>query len=174
MDIAYAPEAWHDFYIMTGGAAAALTGLVFVAVSLHLHAVLGNPFHRGRAESTLLALMTVVLLSGAVLIPGQPTAALGGEVVLIGLASPSYSVWGMVHLVRRHRVGSTVELVVGPSIEVVVGLVGASLAILGGVSLIGGTGGGLWLLLPGAAIALGSSVWNAWRLMVDVAADPQP
>jgi hypothetical protein len=34
-------------------------------------------------------------------------------------------------------------------------------------------GGGLWLRLPGAAIAFGSSVWNAWRLMVDVAAERQ-
>jgi hypothetical protein len=29
---------------------------------------------------------------------------------------------------------------------------------------------GLWLLLPGGAVALSSSVWNAWRLMVDVGA----
>jgi hypothetical protein len=163
MNPAYQPEAWHDFYLMVGGAGAALTGLIFVAVSLHLRLVLRDPWHRGRAGSSLLALMSTVLIAGAVLIPGQPLAALGIEVVLIALISPAYSVWGMIHLPRSHRIARSVELAVG--------LVGTSLAVLAGITLIAQAGGGLWLLLPGAAIAFGSSVWNAWRLMVDVAAD---
>jgi hypothetical protein len=32
----YQPEQWHDFFVMVGGAAAALAGLVFVALSLNL------------------------------------------------------------------------------------------------------------------------------------------
>jgi hypothetical protein len=165
MNPAYEPEAWHDFYLMAGGAGAVLTGLIFVAVSLHLRPVLRDSWHRGRAGSSLLALMSTVLIAGAVLIPGQPLAALGIEVVLIALISPAYSLRGMTHLPRSHRVGRSVELVVG--------LIGATLAVLAGMSLIAQVGGGLWLLLPGAAIALGSSVWNAWRLMVDVAADDE-
>jgi hypothetical protein len=34
----YRPEEWHDFFVMLGGAAAVLTGLVFVALSLNLPA----------------------------------------------------------------------------------------------------------------------------------------
>lgn len=163
MDPAFQPEVWHDFYLMVGGAGAVLTGLIFVAVSLHLRTVLRDPWHRGRAASSLLALMSAVLIAGAVLIPGQPLAALGLEVAVIALISPSYSVRGMTHLPRAHQAGRSAELAVG--------LIGAALAVLAGISLIAGVGGGLWLLLPGAAIALGSSVWNAWRLMVDVATD---
>jgi len=33
-------------------------------------------------------------------------------------------------------------------------------------------GGGLWLLLSAGATALGTAVWNAWRLMVEVATEP--
>ena len=54
-------------------------------------------------------------------------------------------------------------------VEIATGMVGGILAIAAGLSLALHAGGGLWLLLPGAAIALGSSVFNAWRLMVDVA-----
>lgn len=163
MNPAFQPEVWHDFYLMVGGASAVLTGLIFVAVSLHLRTVLRDPWHRGRAASSLLALMSAVLISGAVLIPGQPLAALGLEIALIALISPAYSVRGMTHLPRAHQARRSAELVVG--------LLGVALAVLAGVSLIAQVGGGLWLLVPGAAIALGSAVWNAWRLMVDVAAD---
>lgn len=150
---------------MAGGAAAALTGLIFVAVSLHLRAVLRDPWHRGRAGSSLLALMSVLLISGAVLIPGQDPTALGLEVALIALASPAYSVRGLAHLPGRDRLG--------PSLELLVGMAGSAIAVAGGISLVVRWGGGLWLLLPGGAIALGSSVWNAWRLMVDVAAEDE-
>ena len=36
-------EAWQNFYVMAGGAAAALVGLILVALSLHLRAILGHP-----------------------------------------------------------------------------------------------------------------------------------
>ena len=165
MDPTFQPEAWHDFYLMVGGAGAVLTGLIFVAVSMHLRIVLRDRWHRGRAGSSLLALMSTVLIAVAVLIPGQDLAALGVEVIVIALASPAYSIRGMAHLPPSDRLGRSVELVAG--------MVGALLAVLGGASLIVQAGPGLWLLLPGAAIALGSSVWNAWRLMVDVATDDE-
>jgi hypothetical protein len=165
MDAAFRPDAWHDFYLMVGGAAAALTGLIFVAVSLHLRPVLGDPWHRGRAGSSLLALVSVLLISGAVLIPDQPLPALGVEVGLLALASPAYNVRGLTHLRRERRLDLGVELAIG--------LCGAALAVLSGISLILETGPGLWLLLPAGAVALGSSVWNAWRLMVGVAIDDE-
>ncbi|MGA8923146.1 MAG: hypothetical protein WB682_08365 [Candidatus Dormiibacterota bacterium] len=31
----YRPDQWHDYFITVGGASAALTGLVFVAMSLN-------------------------------------------------------------------------------------------------------------------------------------------
>jgi hypothetical protein len=153
---------WHDLYVMAGGAAAVLTGLIFVAVSLHLRPMVTDRWLRGRAESSLLALMTVVLMAGAVLIPGQSVTVLGAEIVVLALASPVHSLRGLRHLPAGHRVGLSVELGIG--------LVGALLAIAGGIVMVLGRVDGLWLLLPGGAVALSSSVWNAWRLMVDVGA----
>jgi hypothetical protein len=42
MDAAYDPGAWHDFGVTLGTASAALLGLVFVVVSLHLRAVVDS------------------------------------------------------------------------------------------------------------------------------------
>ena len=42
MDAAYDPGAWHDFAVAFVSASAALLGLVFVVVSLHLRAVVDD------------------------------------------------------------------------------------------------------------------------------------
>jgi len=49
----YQPGQWHDFLVMVGGGAAALTGLVFVALSLNLNVVTQDATHRYRAIGTL-------------------------------------------------------------------------------------------------------------------------
>jgi hypothetical protein len=52
----YRHEEWHDFFVMVGGAAAALAGLVFVAMSLNLATIFQDPTHRFRAIGTLAGL----------------------------------------------------------------------------------------------------------------------
>ena len=37
---AYQPELWHDLFVAIAGAVAALTGLIFVAVSINLEQIL--------------------------------------------------------------------------------------------------------------------------------------
>jgi hypothetical protein len=165
MDVSYEPAAWRELYLMIGGAAAVLTGLIFVAVSLHPTPVLADRYMRGRAESSLLALMVVLLISGAVLIPEQPVWLLGVEVAILAIAPHSSGLRGLRGL--RHLRAPRQQRIV---VELLVGLAAAALGFLAGVSLVIHWGGGLWLLLPGGAIALASSVWNAWRLMVEVAA----
>src|SRR5215472_10346042 len=83
--MAYNPAYWHDFYVMTGGAAAALTGLLFVAMSLHAREIMENRFYSDRAIGTLMSLASQLILSGAVLLPGQPIWLLGVEVEIAAL-----------------------------------------------------------------------------------------
>src|SRR5207253_4894095 len=78
-------ERWHDFYVMSGGAAAALAGLLFVAMSLHARTVMSNLFYRNRAVGMLTSLTTQLLLSAAVLVPDQPVRLLGAEVAAASL-----------------------------------------------------------------------------------------
>ena len=62
-------EVWRDFDVMAGGAAAALTGLILVAVSLHLKEILGHPLHRDRAFTSLQGLVTLLLVAAIALTP---------------------------------------------------------------------------------------------------------
>src|SRR6266480_13049 len=43
------PAAWQNFYIMIGTANAAITGLLFVALSLHLKQILAHAVYKPRA-----------------------------------------------------------------------------------------------------------------------------
>jgi hypothetical protein len=56
---------------MVGTGAAALTGLVFVAMSLNVGAIKGDTAHRYRASGSLTGLASVFVLSGLVLMGGQ-------------------------------------------------------------------------------------------------------
>ena len=78
---------WHDYFVMVGGGAAALTGLVFVAMSLHLSDIASSPAHRHRARTILTALTDVFVRCGLVLMGGQTARAVGVElfVVLVGV-----------------------------------------------------------------------------------------
>jgi hypothetical protein len=66
---AYAPETWHDFFIAAAGSAAALSGLIFVAVSINLPAILaeekkiGSSYLTGRALESLVGLLIVLGIS---------------------------------------------------------------------------------------------------------------
>src|SRR5579864_2566671 len=83
--MAYETSAWQNFFVMTGGAAAALTGLLFVAMSMHAKAIMSNRFYSNRAIGTLMSLTSQLLLSGAVLLPGQSVTLLGVEVEVVAL-----------------------------------------------------------------------------------------
>src|SRR2546430_8766313 len=67
----YGEAGWHDFFLMVGGGAAALTGLVFVAMSLHLDQIALNAAHRHRARPVLTGLTAVFIRCAPILMAGQ-------------------------------------------------------------------------------------------------------
>src|SRR2546423_4584125 len=67
----YGEAGWHDFFLMVGGGAAALTGLVFVAMSLHLDQIALNAAHRHRARTVLTGLTAVFIRCALILMAGQ-------------------------------------------------------------------------------------------------------
>lgn len=159
---AYAAEQWHELFVMAGGAAAALAGLLFVALSINLDRILAGVGLSRRAAETVILLAALLLLSVFVLTP-QPTAALGWETLVTGLV-----VLGELadRLVRHVKTASPTGFSrVVPA--VIVGAVGLP-AVVAGVSLLLGSGGGLYWLIVALVMGFAGALTNAWVLMVEI------
>jgi hypothetical protein len=78
---------WHDFFIATAGASAALTGLIFVGVSINLSRILEVPKLPSRAFISLMLLLTILIVSLLLLVPSKSTESAALEILIIGLAS---------------------------------------------------------------------------------------
>jgi hypothetical protein len=82
----YNAAEWHDYFIVVGGGAAALTGLVFVAMSIHLDQIALNAAHRHRARTVLTGLTAVFIRCALVLMGGQSGQAVAVELIGVLLA----------------------------------------------------------------------------------------
>src|SRR5229473_4162966 len=76
-------SSWHDYFLVVGGGAAALTGLVFVAMTLHLEEITKDPVHRHRARSILAGLTAVFIRCALVLMGGQNAQAVAVELIAV-------------------------------------------------------------------------------------------
>jgi modulator of FtsH protease len=77
---------WSNFFVAEVGAAAALSGLLFVAVSINLTRILAIAHLPDRAAETLYVLLGVLVVASFGLVPGQSQTALGFEVTGTGFA----------------------------------------------------------------------------------------
>jgi len=152
-------ERWGTFAQMTGGAAGALTGLLFVAVSIRIDVIAGSPRLRSLAAQTLALFVTVLILAVLISIPGQETWLLGVEVVVLALATGA----GLFILGRQAREGAT-----GHSIaEVVLPTTTTSVLLLAaGLVLLLGDSAGIYVLVPAVIVALTGGVIGAWLFLI--------
>lgn len=162
---------WRDFYVMTGGAAAVLTGLILVAVSLHLKEILGHPLWRDRAFTSLQGLVTLLLLAAILLTP-QALVMVGIETTILGV----YWVVRYAMFVRLFRGVSPRRRAASGrprdrlwTVEWVLWFAWLALFVVPGALLIVGDGRGLYLLALCTALGFVLIVWNAWVLMAEVA-----
>ena len=159
----YHAGAWLTFGEALAGVAGALTGLLFVAVSIKSDVLARSRNLSSRAAQTLVLFMIAVLL-GLLVVTPQPRIALAWE--LIALAALS----GVALQVLDRRAGSaedanTVERYMerfSPN------LITAVLVGVAGVTLVIRAGGGLYWLLPTAVTSLLGGVTSAWLFLVRV------
>ena len=158
----YLPGMWRDFGVTVAGLAGALTGLLFVAVSLKSEALARSRSLSFRAAQTLVLFMTAAI-AAILLVAPQPGSALGAELLAVAAVS------GIALLVFDRRAGHDQDSGVARYFErASPNLITAVLVALAGLTLLLTAGGGLYWMIPATLASLVGGVINAWLFLVKV------
>jgi hypothetical protein len=159
----YLPAAWGSFGEALAAVAGALTGLLFVALSVKGTALSKSRPLTSRAAQTLVLFMTSVMIA-VMLVAPQPATAIGSE--LLALAA----VAGAALFILDRRAGQAREPGVARFVErYSPNTITAVLVGIAGVSLIVRAGGGLYWLIPAVSASLIGGVVSAWLFLVRLA-----
>lgn len=158
---------WATFATVSGAAAAGLTGLLFVAVSIRIDVIARSTELRNRAAQTLSLFVTVLFIAILLAIPGQADGALGGELVALAVIVGG----GLFILDRRARRNTQAAGMEGTARlfdAVAPNTVTSILLLISGLLLALGVHAGLYILVVPVIAALAGGVASAWLLLTKV------
>jgi hypothetical protein len=164
MSTAYNPAAWSTFFSAQVSASAALTGLIFVAVSINLSQIIGERVLVARAAKALFTLMGVLLACTLCLVPAQPSKLLGSELTFLGM-----TIWIATTIAQRtasHNnpyVSTTQRVLYGTLTQL-----SAASFVAAGISLLFVACGGLYWLVVGTVLSLVAAIIDAWVLLIEI------
>jgi len=150
------PAAWQNFYIMIGTANAAITGLLFVSLSMHLKQILTHPIYKPRAILVLIILTTQIVISAIVLTP-QPRVAMGWEILALNF----------LFLTLNLRYRTPLRITPGSALTIAFRVT----YVLASLSLITGFGGGFYILGGILTLTIVRSLSNCWTLLTALEGD---
>jgi len=163
--MAFNINAWTDYGVAIVGGAAALTGLLFVAVSVNSAWFSSSETHRGRAGQALVLFIVPLVTGILLLVPGQSTAVLGIELVVFGLLVGRVLLALHTDIVEDEPRSMVLVDRLSPRFLTTAGL------IAGGTSLIVKHFGGLYWLAGVHVSALLAGLLNAWIFLMAAGAD---
>jgi hypothetical protein len=160
-------QRWHDFYLLAGGAAATLTGLMFVAVGFG--AGLVNDANASAVRAFIdppLSHFLHVIVTACLLVMPTMTARVLGSLLFVGVGLRVVAlVWIYRHFMAAHRAHGDMELsdwligIVFPVLAFIAILVAAAGFLLGHPAA-------FTLVAAGTLAVLVIGVRNAWELML--------
>jgi hypothetical protein len=156
---------WGDFFAAQVGAAAALTGLVIVGISINVTRILAAPGLTGRAAETLVTPTGLLIASSCALVPHQPDALLGAELAATGIAM--LLIPALIQI-AAHRAGGGRVGPAGGVPRALLALLSSLPFIVAGVLVFVHADGALYWTVPGVVVALIATVINAWVLLIEI------
>ena len=157
------PEQWSNFFVMVGGGAAALAGLIFVAMSINHEIIIRNTTHRNRAINMLSGFTAIFMASGLALIGNQHLEALGFEWLVLWLTATIIFIRGYAVAIKSGMsfIGLNLPRLAGGTICYLAEVIGAVFLILGYSS-------GLYIAAIGIIVLFAFLISGAWLLMIGI------
>ena len=160
-------EKWSTFAGVVGGAAAALTGLLFVAVSIRTDVIAKSQELRNRAAQTFALFVTVLLIAILLSIPDQSFRLLGAELIALALITGgSLSILGRRARGAQDTPGAAAHAVASILEAVSPNATTSILLGIAGLLLVFGVQAGLDVLVLPVLVALAGGLVSAWLLLL--------
>ncbi len=158
-------EGWSNFFLASAGAAAALAGLVVVAVSVNVGRILKYRQLPARAGAAVAGFVAVLLVS-LMFLAGQPSLALGIEATFVAGCAWLLHVHAGWISVRsaRHTERPTNEAIRALLRGQVQGLP----LLIGGVLLLLGSPAAIYMVFAGILAVFVLSMFEAWILLIEI------
>ena len=156
-------DTWKDFFVATAGAAAALTGLLFIAVSLRPAEIRHSHLMVGRARSAFYAFATIAFVS-LLALAGTDSRLVGVAETGVAVAAVVLSARFTLGAMRAHRLNYWRASAYHVGLLIV--------AVAGAVRAAGGDArDSSALLATGVLVLLAIALSNAWQLVITHEAD---
>jgi multisubunit Na+/H+ antiporter MnhF subunit len=155
---------WSNFFVAAAGGSAALTGLVFVGVSISLERILKIPKISGRAVDALSFLLLVLLVSLVCLVPDQSAHAVGIEILLLSAIATVIILRADITLYR-----SIPEQWKGyQRYNIIVNMLIILPNVIGAVIMTLGISKGMYFIVPAFILAFVKALVDAWVLLIEI------
>lgn len=164
MSTAYATGAWAGFGEAVATAAAALAGLLFIAISINLRRILKLPGLPSRAAAMLILFGTALVEAVLVVVPGQARIALGLELLATALVLGGAQVY-LDLTTERGEEETPARRMTG---RILPAYISCGCLAIAGATLIAQAGGGLYWLVPSVIAAIAFGLANVWVLLVEI------
>ena len=160
------PEQWNNFFVMVGGGAAALAGLIFVAMSINHEIIIRNTTHKNRAINMLTGFTAIFMASSLALMGNQYLPALGLEWLVLWLIATVIFIRGYVIAIRSRTssIGLNVPRLAGGTLCYLAEVISAIFLILGYRS-------GLYIAAVAIIVLFAFLISGAWLLMIGIYED---
>ena len=157
---------WNNFFVMVGGGAAGLAGLIFVAMSINHKIIIQNTTHKNRAINMLTGFTAIFMASGLALIGNQNFQMLGWEWLVLWLVATIIFIRGYVIAIRSgmSSIGLKMPRLAGGTICYLA-------EVLGGIFLMLGYSSGLYIAAVGIIVLFAFLLSGAWLLMIGIYED---
>ncbi len=156
-------DQWDNFFLMVGGGAAALAGLIFVAMSINPEVIIRNSTHKNRAINMLTGFSAIFMACSFALIGGQYLRGLGLEWLILWLIATVIFIRGYVIAIGSNMssIGLNMPRLAGATICYLAEVIGAILLILGHSA-------GLYVAAIATIVLFAFLISGAWLLIIGV------